>query len=413
MKQKMLLLSFLLFGFSLKSQTYTVHSVPYDNLKDKYDFVSNPDRIISPAAEEQINRIITLTEDSASAEIAVVLLKSIGDAGIDDFGTALFTHWGIGKKQKDNGLLFLLVEDQRQMIFRTGYGLEGALPDVVLSRIIRNDIAPLMAEGNPDRALISGISRVCQCLLNPEVVREILAEQKHAGGNDEKAVFPKLLKVYTVISLLVFLYFALTFSLKLKMGKTRPEKYNRLNAARSSVIACTVLFPLLMVFFIPVYFFKLRNLRNRPVNCRGCNRPMIKQTESSRDAYLTAQQVEEEKLHSVDYDVWRCTACNRNEIYGYDRPHTRYTTCPYCRARTYLLESDRIVKHATSYSKGRGEKVYRCLYCQKRNIVPYLIPMIIASPGTGGRRSGGFGGGSFGGGFGGGRTGGGGARGGW
>jgi uncharacterized protein len=403
------------FSFQLRGQTYTVRSVPYDHLKNRHDFVSNPDKIISQSAEEQINRMIALTEDSASAEIAVVLLKSIGNEDIDDFGTALFTHWGIGKKQKDNGLLFLLVEDQRQMIFRTGYGLEGALPDVVLSRIIWNDISPLMARGDADQAVIAGIDQVCNCLLNPETVQEILVRDEEYGKQDSEitAVFQNLLRIYLALSFIVFFYFTVSFFSGLKTGKTSPDKYNRVNAKRSSIIACTLLFPLLMIFFLPVYRIKLRKLRNSPVNCPRCSHKMIKQKENGREDYLNEKQIREEKLKSVEYDVWHCGHCNYDKIIAYDNPRTRYTRCPYCRAKTSILEKDRIVKSATTLSGGQGEKIYKCLHCQKKNIIPYLIPMISISSGTGGGRSGGFSGGSSGGGFGGGRTGGGGARGGW
>ena len=181
------------------SAQYTPENVPYDNLQNKYDFVSNPDDIISPATEQQLNTMITVAKDSSSAEIAVVLLKSIGNADIDDFGTALFTKWGIGKQSNDNGLLFLLVEDQRQMIFRTGYGLEGVLPDVILSRVIRNDMVPFMAQDNPDQAILTGIHKVCNYLLNPEAVQEILAKEEEQE-NDSMG----LIIVFVVFLLLVF-----------------------------------------------------------------------------------------------------------------------------------------------------------------------------------------------------------------
>ncbi|GHT22443.1 hypothetical protein AGMMS4957_12640 [Bacteroidia bacterium] len=182
MKQFLSLLT-LCIAFSVSAQSYTVENVPHDNLSNKYDFVSNPNALISQAAENQINRIIAATKDSTSAEIAVVLLKSIGNADVDDFATRLFTQWGIGKRQKDNGLLFLLVEDQREMVFRPGYGLEGALPDAILSRIIRNDIAPLMKEGNNDEAITLGISKICQILLHPDIVAEILADDEQESDN--------------------------------------------------------------------------------------------------------------------------------------------------------------------------------------------------------------------------------------
>ncbi|MDR0864737.1 MAG: TPM domain-containing protein [Candidatus Symbiothrix sp.] len=410
-----------LITFSVSGQTYTVDKVPYDNLQNKYDFVSNPDGIISQQAEQQLNTMLTSVEDSASAEMAIVLLKSIGYEDIDDFGTALFTKWGVGKRQKDNGLLFLLVEDQRQMIFRTGYGLEGVLPDVILSRIIRNDISPLMQQGNYDQAIVNGIGEVCNYLLNPEAVQEILVQEKNAQIRQQEemvAFFKKLFKIYLALSVLVFVWFLFSFNTKLKW-KTNVDKYNHLNSMRNSVIICAVLFPVLMVFFAIFYFIKLKSLRNETVVCPECEHDMVKQSEADEDAYLTSAQTEEEELKSVDYDVWHCNNCGHNEIFAYDNPQTKYTVCPHCHARTYFYEGERIVTNATTFSKGQGEKVYQCLNCKKKDVTPFIIPMILlaSAMGSSGRRGGGFGGGfgggSIGGGFGGGRTGGGGARGGW
>ena len=69
-------------------------------------------------------------QEANTSEVAVVALQSIGDNDIDDFATELFTRWGIGK-QNDNGLLVLLILDQRRITFRTGYGIEGILPDAI------------------------------------------------------------------------------------------------------------------------------------------------------------------------------------------------------------------------------------------------------------------------------------------
>lgn len=423
-KYRVVLLLQLIISFSAVAQSYTVDKVPNVQLKNKYEFVSNPDGIISQETVNRLNEMILSVRDSASAEIAVVLLKSIGDADIDDFSTALFTKWGIGKDRKDNGLLFLLVEDQRQMIFRTGYGLEGVLPDVILSRVIRNDISPYMAQGNPDRAMINGISQVCNYLLNPEAVQEIIVrEQSEQLKAQEEFIqfFKRLFVAYLLVSVLVFIYFIYSFHSKLKMGDTPVDKYNYINAMRSSVISCTLLFPLGMLFFLLFYFWKRQNLRNHPLVCTNCGNKMAKLSEAEEDAYLTSEQIEEEIVKSVDYDVWHCGNCGHNEVLAYDNPQTNYSICPYCQAKTYFFAGDKIVQNATPFSKGQGQKVYECLNCGKKDIIPFIIPMLIASSilGSSGRGSsfgggfGGFGGGSIGGGFGGGSTGGGGARGGW
>jgi uncharacterized protein len=68
-------------------------------------YVSNPDKVFSPAEESAINSEIVKIEKSTSAEIAVVALHSIGASDINEFANKLFNFWGIGKKSKNNGLL--------------------------------------------------------------------------------------------------------------------------------------------------------------------------------------------------------------------------------------------------------------------------------------------------------------------
>ncbi|MDR0799128.1 MAG: TPM domain-containing protein [Dysgonamonadaceae bacterium] len=398
---------------SAAAQTYTVKTVPNDHLQNASDYVTNPDGIISFDTEQQLNELIRATEDSVSVEIAVVLLNSVGDEDIDDFGTDLFMSWGIGKKN-DNGLLFLLVFDQRQMIFRTGYGVEGVLPDVFLARIIRNDMSPLMKEGRFDEAILNGMTKVQSYLLNPETVKEILYQDELKRQQEYRSTMKDIGRFYLGLSGVIFICFLLFYYSKLKGSNSNFHKYESLIESRGAVIGFTVFFPALMILFAILYFITVNRLRNKPIACSRCGHAMHKLSETEEDAYLTPAEQTEEEVHSKDYDVWLCSNCGNEEILGYDK-RSVYSACPNCHAKTYYLAQDRVVKQATSYSRGKGEKVYDCKNCRYQHIAPYVIPMIVvASSGEGGRSSGSFGGGGFSGGsWGGGSTGGGGARGGW
>ena len=420
-----LILVFIIFIQSTYAQTYKVNQVPNDNLSDRYDFVTNPNGIISSQAEQAVNSAIIQIKDSTSAEVAVVLLKSIGDEDIDNFATTLFTRWGIGQKENDNGLLFLLVEDQRQMVFRTGYGLEGVLPDIILSRIIRNDIVPDMKQGNYDRAIVKGMNAVKNNLLNPEAAQEILAHERSLQQQQDNmaADFSKFLfNIYMFFAVVIFFIYLFSYISKLRNWKTRSDQYNVLNAMKSGIILWAIFFPLPMILLVILYFTKLKSLRDNPPACPGCSKNMVKLNKNEALEYLTPSQRLEENIGSVNYDVWYCEDCKHSEIIGFDSPNSRYIKCPHCHAKTYYLATSKTIQKATSYSRGKGERIYKCLNCKRQDIVPFIIPMIIiTSSSSSGRSSrGGFGGGSFGGGggrsgggFGGGRTGGGGARGGW
>lgn len=128
------------FYSSVQAASYTVETVPNAHVSDRSNRVSNPDGIILPEDVATINQMLQLVEDSLSIEVAVVAIESIGDNDARMFATDLFKHWGIGKKGEDNGLLILLVTDpaQRAVVFETGYGIEGILPDAICYRLQQN-----------------------------------------------------------------------------------------------------------------------------------------------------------------------------------------------------------------------------------------------------------------------------------
>ncbi len=407
MKRLLILISALcLFFIDVHPQSYTVETVPNDRLTNARDYVSNPDGIISQQAEQTINDLLASSEEYATAEVAVVLLKSIGNDDIDDFGTRLFTHWGIGKDKKDNGLLFLLVYDQKKMIFRSGYGLEGVLPDVILSRIIRNDISPSLRKGNFDAGIIAGILKVCDYLKNPETVQEIRQqEEERKIANHRTFIYG-----YLSVCVIAFLLFFIALIYVLRSNKTNYKKYLNINNWKPIVIFFSILFIPVMLIFVIFYFVMLRRLRNKPIACTHCGNKMRKLSESEEDAYLKPVQQVEENIQSINYDVWYCDACHATEVLPYNKM-SRYSSCPHCGARAYYLSDDRTIRRATSLHSGEGQKTYACKNCGQKDFKKYIIPIIVATAASSGRGSswGGGGGGSWGGGA----TGGGGARGGW
>lgn len=142
----------------------TIADVPNMRLQDKRLHVSDPDGILSAAARDSINRMLTRLESATGIETAVVMLPSIGDKDVFDFAHELFRSWGIGKKKSDNGLLILYVADIHRIRFTTGYGIEGSLTDAMSKRIQQRYMVPAFRQGNTDLGMVSGVSAVCQVL---------------------------------------------------------------------------------------------------------------------------------------------------------------------------------------------------------------------------------------------------------
>lgn len=145
---------------------YTVETVPNTKLINN-SYVSNPDGLLSDGAVSQINVILDSLEKKTTAQVAVVILNSIGEADIFEFAQSLFVKWGIGKSGNDNGLLILYVQDLRTVRFHTGYGLEGILPDATCKRIQMQKMVPRFKEGDTDGGMIAGIEEVVKIINNP------------------------------------------------------------------------------------------------------------------------------------------------------------------------------------------------------------------------------------------------------
>ena len=87
------------------------------------------------------NKLVAF-DDSTSTQIAVVIIKSLEGAEISDYATKLGREWGIGGKDYNNGVVFLISIDDRKINISTGYGVEGALPDITAKHIIEDVVKP-------------------------------------------------------------------------------------------------------------------------------------------------------------------------------------------------------------------------------------------------------------------------------
>jgi uncharacterized protein len=152
---------------AVSAQVYTVESVPNPKVNNN-TYVSDPDNVLNSATRDSVNLIFSALEQITSDQAALVVLKSIGEEVPKDFAYRLFNKWGIGVKGKDNGLLMLMVMDQRRIEFETGYGMEGVLPDATCKRIQMNYMVPQFKEGNYDQGLLDGIKATVDILQNKE-----------------------------------------------------------------------------------------------------------------------------------------------------------------------------------------------------------------------------------------------------
>lgn len=131
------------------------------------NFPANSNRLVTDETNTltseqitQLERKLIAFDDSTSNQIAVVIVKTVGDYDINEYALELGRKWGIGGKAKNNGVILLIAIGDRKLSIQTGYGLEGALPDIYTKRIIENDIKPYFKDGNYFAGITNGVNSI-------------------------------------------------------------------------------------------------------------------------------------------------------------------------------------------------------------------------------------------------------------
>ncbi len=102
---------------------------------------------LSPQQVELLDAKLRSFEDSTSNQIVVLMIPTIGSASLEDFSLRVAEANRIGVKGRDNGALLFIAKDDRLARIEVGYGLEGALPDILSGQIIRRELGPHFKNG--------------------------------------------------------------------------------------------------------------------------------------------------------------------------------------------------------------------------------------------------------------------------
>lgn len=408
---------FFLLACIFPAHALKVEDISNVHVTDRTRYVSDMAGAMSAQARAQADSTLASIWRESSAEPVVVIVPDLEGEDIDDFATRLFSAWGIGKSDKDNGVLMLISTGDRKAVIRTGYGAEGVLPDVIASNIIRHDMAPHFREGDYDGGVLAALSTMHTAMTSAEAREELMsAQQSDAGASDEgDSLFAMYMGVCAMAGVAALILVLVIYGSERRQPTSR--RYASLDRIRLGMLMASFLtlgcvFPAYIVLVL-----LMRHVRMHKRLCPNCSTRMERVDEDNDNAYLTPSQDAEERLDSVDYDVWLCPSCGETDITPYVNPKKNYTVCPSCHARACVLTNNRTVIRPTTTREGRGVMDYTCLNCKKRFEKPYTIakeavPPVVIIPG-GGRGGFGGGGGFSGGSFGGGMTGGGGASGGW
>lgn len=176
------------------------------------------------------------------------------------FAFSLFNKWGIGDKDSDNGLLILLITDldDREIVFETGYGIEGFLPDALCKRIQVKKMIPLMKELDYGGGLLAGVNEIGDIL---EGNSELIAKSEKED------------KVYLYILLIGWLVFGLIWFWILGLETNKKNKKaseNYMDAKLSYRYGCVAPVLFLPSFLIILLIREKLKKQKTSVICEKC-----------------------------------------------------------------------------------------------------------------------------------------------
>lgn len=158
--------------------------------------------MLSLETAQRLDGMLKAHEDSTSNQVVVLTIRSLEDEDLEGFSIRVVDTWKIGRKGKDNGVLFLVVRDDRKVRIEVGRGLEGDLPDIVCGSIIRNEVLPRFKAGDMDGGVIAGSEAILNAIRGSyEAEMEDETSGDFVGGLIAFMIFLSVVGVFTAVGL--------------------------------------------------------------------------------------------------------------------------------------------------------------------------------------------------------------------
>ena len=173
--------------------------------------VTDNAQIISESMRRSITEQLKAHEEATGNQIAVLTIPTLEGESIENFADEVFKAWKLGKKGKDNGILLIVVPNDRRVRIEVGYGLEGTLPDSAAGSIIRNVMTPQFKNGAFDAGISAGVQAIIAVLKGgqaPEPEQKTKASSGSSMECPDMSLTEKLLFgsfIFGIIGLFTFL----------------------------------------------------------------------------------------------------------------------------------------------------------------------------------------------------------------
>lgn len=153
-------------------------------------------RIVDLAGVLDASTIASLTqrladeEASTSNQVVVVTLPDLKGYTIEQWGGALLNGWGIGQRDKNNGVVLVVAPKDRQLRIEVGYGLEGTLSNRAAADIIQNEMVPRFKGGDMKGGITAGVDAILATIAGTYQGPSVEASGRGGSDVDFKQYLP-------------------------------------------------------------------------------------------------------------------------------------------------------------------------------------------------------------------------------
>ena len=150
--------SLVLLALNVQAQTNAATAIPPAPTTEVA--VVDTTATLTDEQRQQLSAKLYQARQEKNIEMAVLLIPTLDGRAIESYSLEVARTWGVGEKDKDNGVLLLIAKDDRQMRIEVGRGQEGDFTDAQAGRVIRHTLAPAFREGRYFEGIDAATSQI-------------------------------------------------------------------------------------------------------------------------------------------------------------------------------------------------------------------------------------------------------------
>jgi uncharacterized membrane protein YgcG len=194
------------------------------------NWVNDYANILTTEQESQLNSKISTFEKQTDIEISFALVDTLNGKDIESFSNQLFKTWGVGKADRNNGLLIVIAPNERKWRIETGYGLEAYLSDGQAFSFGNSNFKPNFKEGNYYKGIDDFVTQVTSHLGTSSWTDRVAYTQRLEQERQEywsNFWSTTLYVILGIISLIIFIVLFIRFKNKIEEQKKFEIEKNR------------------------------------------------------------------------------------------------------------------------------------------------------------------------------------------